>query len=105
MNWCEEWQNDGQCDDINNNLDCSYDGGDCCGRDAKSQYCFDCSCKSNSRYKYVIIFFLDFLLFFFPLYVRSTRYQKLNRPMGLGPFKKVFSANQQNNGVVVWPFL
>ena len=51
MNWCEEWQNDGQCDDINNNLDCSYDGGDCCGRDAKSQYCFDCSCKSNLKHK------------------------------------------------------
>ena len=25
------WITDGYCDDINNNQDCNYDGGDCCG--------------------------------------------------------------------------
>ena len=33
------WITDGYCDDINNNLDCSYDGGDCCGSNVNTQYC------------------------------------------------------------------
>ena len=36
------WIADGYCDDINNNLDCSYDGGDCCGPNVNTQYCNIC---------------------------------------------------------------
>ena len=43
--WCNiGWIADGYCDDINNNMECSYDGGDCCGPNANTQYCSDCSC-------------------------------------------------------------
>ena len=38
------WIADGFCDDINNNLDCSYDGGDCCGSNVNTQYCNICQC-------------------------------------------------------------
>ena len=38
------WIADGYCDDINNNMECSYDGGDCCGPNANTQYCRNCSC-------------------------------------------------------------
>ena len=38
------WIADGYCDDDNNNMECSYDGGDCCGPNANTQYCDDCSC-------------------------------------------------------------
>ena len=35
---------DGYCDDGNNNADCEYDGGDCCGLDINTDYCFECNC-------------------------------------------------------------
>ena len=38
------WIGDGYCDDINNNLDCSYDGGDCCGSNVITKYCTECIC-------------------------------------------------------------
>ena len=41
----EEWITDGSCDDINNNVPCQYDGGDCCGVNVLRQYCFECNCK------------------------------------------------------------
>ena len=40
----QSWIADGYCDDINNNLDCSYDGGDCCGSNVNTQYCIQCQC-------------------------------------------------------------
>ena len=40
----EGWIADGYCDDVNNNMECSYDGGDCCDPDANTNYCDDCSC-------------------------------------------------------------
>ena len=30
---------DGYCDDINNNMNCNYDGGDCCGPNVITLYC------------------------------------------------------------------
>ena len=38
------WIGDGYCDDINNNLDCTYDGGDCCGDYVYEDYCDECLC-------------------------------------------------------------
>ena len=38
------WTGDGYCDDINNNIVCEWDGGDCCGEDIIDDYCFECSC-------------------------------------------------------------
>ena len=38
------WIADGYCDDINNNMECSYDGGDCCGCNVNTQYCSVCGC-------------------------------------------------------------
>ena len=42
---CDQgWIGDGYCDDINNNLDCFYDGGDCCGLNVNTLYCNICQC-------------------------------------------------------------
>ena len=41
---CNQYIGDGFCDDINNNLDCTYDGGDCCGSNVNTQYCTECQC-------------------------------------------------------------
>ena len=38
------WIADGYCDDGNNNLDCTYDGGDCCGSNVNTLYCTECLC-------------------------------------------------------------
>ena len=38
------WTGDMYCDDINNNMDCNYDGGDCCGCNVNTQYCSVCGC-------------------------------------------------------------
>ena len=35
---------DRYCDDTTNTLECSFDGGDCCGPDINTQYCSDCQC-------------------------------------------------------------
>ena len=41
----QDWIGDGDCDDINNNLDCTYDGGDCCGSNVNTEYCTECQCN------------------------------------------------------------
>ena len=38
------WIADGYCDDINNNLDCTYNGGDCCGPNVNTDWCTECQC-------------------------------------------------------------
>ena len=38
------WIGDNYCDDINNHLDCNYDGGDCCGCNIDTIYCTECQC-------------------------------------------------------------
>ena len=38
------WIGDGYCDDVNNNLDCTYDGGDCCLDYVYEDYCDECLC-------------------------------------------------------------
>ena len=32
------------CDDANNNKECNYDGGDCCGLCKSTEYCTICEC-------------------------------------------------------------
>ena len=43
------WISDGFCDDVNNNLDCLYDGGDCCGFNVRKQYCLTCQCLGKYK--------------------------------------------------------
>ena len=38
------WISDAYCDDINNNVGCNFDGGDCCGSNVNTQYCTECLC-------------------------------------------------------------
>ena len=37
----------GYCNDNNNNLECDYDGGDCCLTNLKTDHCSICSCSQN----------------------------------------------------------
>merc|ERR1712223_1070818 len=43
---CEipHWFGDNFCDDENNNAECGFDGGDCCGDDVNTTYCSECDC-------------------------------------------------------------
>ena len=37
---CHHWYiGDGYCDDVNNNIGCTYDGGDCCGSNV-NKHCY-----------------------------------------------------------------
>ena len=38
---------DGYCDDATNNIECNYDGGDCCLDPVNTQYCSECQCLSE----------------------------------------------------------
>ena len=38
---------DGFCDDLTNNKECEYDGGDCCGDYIDKTYCSQCTCISG----------------------------------------------------------
>lgn len=43
---------DGNCDDVNNNCGCGYDGGDCCPKDGKKvvkDYCTVCKCLEKNE--------------------------------------------------------
>ena len=40
----QDWIGDDECDDINNNVDCNFDGGDCCLPNVNTQYCTECLC-------------------------------------------------------------
>ena len=46
-----QWKADKWCDDDNNN--CEWDGGDCCGTENKykAPYCTECKCKDPSASK------------------------------------------------------
>ena len=48
---CEKpaYVNDGYCDDNNNNGDCNFDGGDCCGEAVKKDYCKECKCLGDAK--------------------------------------------------------
>ena len=46
-NGSSHWIGDGFCDDINNNEDCNYDGGDCCGKFVQKHFCLKCQCMSK----------------------------------------------------------
>ena len=35
---------DGYCDDTNNNEECHWDEGDCCGENVDTSHCNDCNC-------------------------------------------------------------
>ena len=39
-----KWLGDGFCDDINNNEECGFDYGDCCGSNVKKHFCMNCTC-------------------------------------------------------------
>merc|ERR1711963_861782 len=39
-----QWATDQWCDDENNNADCDWDGGACCGDNVNTQYCTACEC-------------------------------------------------------------
>ena len=38
------WSGDNYCDDFNNNINCNFDGGDCCGPNVNTLYCDECEC-------------------------------------------------------------
>merc|ERR1712141_782978 len=42
-----QWQGDNFCDDENNNAECAFDGGDCCGDDVNETYCDACECLED----------------------------------------------------------
>ena len=40
---------DGYCQDYNNNLECGFDGGDCCGSCVNKDFCSECECKNKVK--------------------------------------------------------
>ena len=38
------WVGDGFCQDLTNNEECDFDGGECCGSCVNTKYCNDCKC-------------------------------------------------------------
>ena len=47
----ENWIGDGYCDDVTNNQDCQWDGGDCCGNSVNTQNSLLCCLPGiNSQY-------------------------------------------------------
>ena len=44
---CQLMKGDGQCDDLCNNPEMKFDGGDCCQDTIDSTYCSDCFCYQD----------------------------------------------------------
>ena len=38
---------DNSCDDENNNQECNYDSGDCCGSNVNTDWCTECICYAD----------------------------------------------------------
>ena len=43
-----QYVGDGYCDDVSNTATCGYDGGDCCGDNVNTLFCFTCACHESS---------------------------------------------------------
>ena len=43
-----DWIGDQSCDDFNNNMECNFDGGDCCGPNVNTQWCTECLCLNEN---------------------------------------------------------
>ena len=43
-----DFQGDGACDDENNNAECNFDGGDCCGPNVDMSFCSECACLETT---------------------------------------------------------
>ena len=59
-----DWIGNGYCDDDNNNKECKYDGGDCCGYCVSTEFCTICEClldEGSSDSKFQNWFFATFL--------------------------------------------
>ena len=56
-----DWIGDGFCDDPNNNENCDYDGGDCCGNEVDKTHCLTCACHTSEG------IFVVQLIFFVPV--------------------------------------
>ena len=46
-----EYIEDGYCDDGNNHIVCSFDGGDCCGPNINLDYCSECICLEEEYFE------------------------------------------------------
>ena len=44
---CGDYFGDGYCDDTLNIPSCDYDGGDCCGPDVMTHFCYACECLTG----------------------------------------------------------
>ena len=44
-----EFYGDEFCDDLNNNAECNFDGGDCCGTDVNKLFCNECQCLQGLK--------------------------------------------------------
>ena len=44
-----QWFGDNYCDDENNNEECGWDGGDCCGDNVNTQFCSACECLDPNK--------------------------------------------------------
>ena len=45
-----EWVGDTFCDDNTNNVDCNFDGGDCCGPNVTTNYCTPFQLKCTVKF-------------------------------------------------------
>ena len=54
------WVGDGYCDDDTNNMECNFDGGDCCESYTDTQFCKRCQCLGEGNKTQ---FFLNFIKF------------------------------------------
>ena len=45
--WPSSLIGNGLCDDVLNNPECDYDGGDCCGVNVNTDWCTECVCYAD----------------------------------------------------------
>ena len=91
----------GYCDDDNNNKECKYDGGDCCGYCISTEFCTICEClldEGSSDSKFQNWFFCHFSWCIWKVLLNdflekckyfdfdhSSQYQKYNKVLHMAP--------------------
>ena len=87
---CEypDWISDNYCDDANNNEDCEWDGGDCCGSNVNTAWCSACECldpnSGNSRKQSIIESVSDYRKIRNPRKISISKQPTYNKERMLG---------------------
>ena len=94
------WIGDGYCDDINNDMNCNYDGGDCCGPNVNTQYCtviYNYTFSINNHCLPCFVIFAEMHMLGVSIYYQNKHYNYNNYYHNSNSYNNDNHYNNHNN--------